>query len=201
MFVHSPKTPPRRKKARRSKHPIPGRARHLVDQVPYRSTGAVHVSGQAGPVPEHESFLERDAIKLLAMCADVDSILSQPATIQYLNAEGGPSRYTPDLLVEVAELSAVLIEVKPLKNLISERVSPQIQVLARYFLSTGKRFDVLTDDASRLLPSERSLRRVKLSAVQKVEGAKSWGGDRGAWPPVRCMGSQRYLETLLRACE
>lgn len=161
MFVHSPKTSSRRKKLRRSKPPIAGRARHLIDQVPYRSTGAVHVSGNKGPAPEYESFLERDAIQLLAMCADVESVISQPERVQYLNAEGIPARYTPDLLVDVLDFGAVLIEVKPLTNLISDRVSPGIQVLARHFMSEGQRFDVLTDDAIRIQPRLGNVQRLR----------------------------------------
>lgn len=44
--------------------------------------------------PEHESFLERDAIKLLAMCGDIEAIESQPEVIKYLDDEGEERRYT-----------------------------------------------------------------------------------------------------------
>lgn len=162
MFVHAPKTArKRKKKTRRSKPPTAGRARHLVDQVPYRITGAVHVLGQSELPPEYESFLERDAIMLLAMCADVGSILSQSEKNHYPNAEGGQSRYTHDLLVEVAELGSVRVEVKPLRRLLSERVSAEIQILAQNFISERQRFEILTDDAIRMQPRLDNVRRLR----------------------------------------
>lgn len=160
MFVAFPKRKPRRKSSR-SKPSIENRVRHLVDQVPYRVTGVVHVSGQTEASPEHESFLERDAIMLLAMCCDVTAIRSQPERVEYSDPDGVVRRYTPDFAVDVASRGTVRLEVKPIRNLLSERILPGMENLARHFIAIGQRFDVLTDDAIGIQPRLNNVRRLR----------------------------------------
>ena len=67
----------------------------------------------------YESSLERDLLTLLQFDLNVDKVVTQPVTIEFIDAAGKPRRYTPDVLAHYRQdipsercLRPVLCEVK-----------------------------------------------------------------------------------------
>ncbi|TXG76979.1 hypothetical protein E6Q11_03665 [Candidatus Dojkabacteria bacterium] len=147
---------------RKSRTSISDRVRFLVDQCPYKITGIINIGSMLLEAPEHESFLERDAIKLLAMCGDIKAIESQPEVIKYLDQESEERRYTLDLRVTLINDDVRRLEVKPLRRALSGKEHEKIFHVASHCNSLGQALDIVTDDAIHLEP--------RLSAAIRLRG-------------------------------
>jgi hypothetical protein len=106
-----------------------------------------------------ESTLERDLLTSLEFDESVSDVIEQPVTIEYVNANGNNTTYTPDFLVHyrtisteysVKEQHSRLIEVKP--NFILKKkwktLKPKFKIGVAYAKQQGYTFHIY--DESRL---------------------------------------------------
>jgi hypothetical protein len=90
-----------------------------------------------------ESTLERDLITLISFNDSVSDIIEQPLTIEYTNANGRETTYTPDFLVHFKQPEttifntkhkSLLIEVKP-RNILRknfQQLKPKFKIAMKY---------------------------------------------------------------------
>ena len=90
-----------------------------------------------------ESTLERDLITLMGFNDSVSDIIEQPLTIEYTNANGRETTYTPDFLVHFKQPEttlfntkhkSLLIEVKP-RNILRKKfqqLKPKFKIAMKY---------------------------------------------------------------------
>jgi len=90
-----------------------------------------------------ESTLERDLITLISFNDSVSDIIEQPLTIEYTNANGRETTYTPDFLVHFKQPEttlfntkhkSLLIEVKP-RNILRKKfqqLKPKFKIAMKY---------------------------------------------------------------------
>lgn len=90
-----------------------------------------------------ESTLERDLITLMGFNDSVSDIIEQPLTIEYTNANGRDTTYTPDFLVHFKQPEttifntkhkSLLIEVKP-RNILRknfQQLKPKFKIAMKY---------------------------------------------------------------------
>lgn len=126
--------------------------RDVVRQAPHRITGGHTVPDLAEDPLDRESRLEEKAIKLIICCHDVSAIGSQK-TVEYINPEGCPCQYTPDLQVIVGE-KLRHIEVKPLTGLLDREKRSHYAMISRSLMGTGAQLDFITDDQVESSPHE-----------------------------------------------
>jgi len=135
----------------------PKPARKLVEVSPHRTTGGAFIAGLMHYDAEHESYVERDAIATLALCRDVKTISTQPATILLVSEEGKTSCFTPD--IEVAtELTSQLIEVKAIKTLASAAARKKYSAIAHHLANKNQRFAFLTDAQINVAPRYKTVK-------------------------------------------
>jgi len=138
---------PKPKKKRPPKKPTSDRARFLIDQCPHKITGVVQIPGLQILPPEHESFLENCAIKLLVLCIDVVGIESQFQKIIWTDAQGEPRKYTIDLKVTQASNELIWVESKPIGEIVKDEMLEKLIHVARHYANNYQRFDILSDEA------------------------------------------------------
>lgn len=107
-----------------------------------------------------ESTLERDLLVLLEFNDSVCDVVEQPITIEYVNANGRDTTYTPDFLVyfhepETAVFNVVrkpwLIEVKPRRIIKKkfEELRPKFKVATKYASQNDMLFKIYDEDRIR----------------------------------------------------
>lgn len=118
---------------------------------------------------EFESSLERDLLLLVHWDHEVEWYQSQPIKIEYVDRQGKPRSYTPDLLVTYREIKRpglpartrkpLLCEVKYREDLIKQhdQLMPKFRAARSYAKANGYEFRVLT---------EREIRTEYLKSVQ-----------------------------------
>ena len=96
----------------------------------------------------YESTLERDFLSLLAFDPRVTSFEVQPVQIHWLDAQGKPHRYTPDVLVSYTEpRKSVLYEVKYRSELREHWpvLRPKFRAAHHFARSRDWRFKLITE--------------------------------------------------------
>lgn len=131
---------------------------------------------------EFESALERDLIMTYAFDGSVNWFQSQPMTIDYLNTEGQPRHYTPDLVIhfgtdQKTTRPPVLCEVKYREELLTnwKTYKPKVKAARAYARENGMEFRIF---------DEYRIRTPRLSNIQFL-----W---RYKYAPV-CFGYQTEL--------
>lgn len=106
---------------------------------------------------QFESSLERDALLLVHWDCYVDSYQSQPVTIEYVDKELRPRRYTPDLLINyradihlpghMGPRKPLLCEIKYRSDLAKDwkALKPKFVAARKYAAERDWEFRVLTD--------------------------------------------------------
>jgi len=101
-----------------------------------------------------ESHLEKDLLTLLEYNDSVLDVIEQPITLEYINANGRRTTYTPDFLVYFKSLPAhsvsnpypspMLIEVKPEEKLRKkfDELKPKFKVAMKYAMENGYIFKI-----------------------------------------------------------
>lgn len=93
-------------------------ARDLVASSPHHATGGGQIPGLTDEDVQHESPIEKLAIKTLALCHDVTHIESQPVQLDYWDGETD-RYYTPDFRVRTTFTDGDLyLEIKSIANLL-----------------------------------------------------------------------------------
>lgn len=95
------------------------------------------------PVP-WESQLEGAFFRILELSPAVISYVVQPSEERVPSAQGY-FKYYPDVRVFLADGRDWWFEVKPCDRLNIARVRDRLEAVERYFISTGRRFSVVTD--------------------------------------------------------
>lgn len=90
-------------------------ARSLHKSAPHRTVGGIQVNGFA---VEYESYNERNAILLLAICHDITNIRSQPITLRYNDAKDRSRHHIPDFEIVSKDGDVYYLEVKAIENLL-----------------------------------------------------------------------------------
>ncbi|MCK9490709.1 MAG: TnsA endonuclease N-terminal domain-containing protein [Sulfurimonas sp.] len=92
-----------------------------------------------------ESTLERDLLTLLEFNDSVCDVIEQPITIEYINANGRNTTYTPDFLVYFNETETILLDVvrKPLLIEVKPR-----RIIQKKFKDLRPKFKIATKYAS-----------------------------------------------------
>lgn len=121
-----------------------------VRRIPknYRNVTGIAAHRKSEGQAMYESTLERDFLSLLAFDPRVTSFEVQPVQIQWLDAQGKPHRYTPDVLVSYTEpQKSVLYEVKYRSELREHWPNLRVKFKAAYHFarSRGWRFKLITD--------------------------------------------------------
>lgn len=107
-------------------------------------TGRVAFAGRSIPF---ESSLERDFLILLDFDLKVEDVHEQPFRIAYAGTNSRMHHYTPDFLVEYANGTRILYEVKYRTNLKEEwaKLKPRFRAAIRYAKQSGMRFSIMTE--------------------------------------------------------
>lgn len=121
-----------------------------VRRIPknYRNVTGMAAHRKAEGCAAFESTLERDFLVLLEFSPEVDRFEVQPVTIEWLNGQGKPRKYTPDVLVSYASgTSPTLFEVKYRSDLKKDWavLRPKFKVAIRYAKAQGWRFRIATE--------------------------------------------------------
>lgn len=208
----APQSFPTPKKKRPAKKPTADRARFLIDQCPHKITGVVQVPGLQILPPEHESFLESCAIKLLALCVDVIGIESQATKITWADAQGKLRKYTVDLKVTLASWESIWVENKPIGEIVNEEMLEKLIAVARHYANNHQQFNVLSDEVICMEPRLSIAIRLRGFLTQSVpekihaeinqllaDGAKSTRvllqalGNELFWSHILALVAQRKL--------
>lgn len=140
------------KKGKPKKKSTSDRVRFLIDQCPHKITGAINIPGLQLRSPEHESGLESQTIKVLALCHDVAAIESQPEKIEWKDDEGNVRKYTLDIKITAATGESTRLETKPVAEIVKEEVLEKLVGVATTYLEKNERFDILSDEVVRAEP-------------------------------------------------
>lgn len=102
----------------------------------------------------YESSLERDFITLMQFDRNVEKVVTQPVTINYMDTSGKARRYTPDVLVLYRKdpvategFKDLLCEIKYRDELAEkfQELRPKFKAAIRYAKAQGWRFKLFTD--------------------------------------------------------
>ncbi len=134
--------------------PIDPMATRRLKNNYYHSISGMSFSHKNGLQTGFESTLERDYIYVLEFDINVKFYEVQPITIEYLDYEGSPRKYTPDFLVVYEEEQVpiglskpMLIEVKYREDLWKnwKQYKPKFLSAVGYAKSKGWRFKIMTE--------------------------------------------------------
>ncbi len=128
-----------------------GRAQTPVRKIPI---GTRSVTGTMPSGDRFESSLERDLMYLLDFDSNVDKFVPQPVTIEYMDGDGKPHTYTPDILIYYRNdisvernLRNILGEVKYREDLRQnfKEYRPKFKAAIRFAKERGWSFRLLTE--------------------------------------------------------
>ncbi len=125
-------------------HPKDGArpARSLHKSAPHRTVGGIQVNGIA---VEYESYNERNAILLLAICHDVIQINSQPIRLSYID-EKDRSRYQiPDFEIVTSDGGVYYLEIKAIENLLQPDNLQKYSLIAKAYINQQLALKFLTN--------------------------------------------------------
>lgn len=113
---------------------------------------------------EWESILERDAILLFEYNPLVIRYQEQPSIEYYYDQRGKIRKCVPDFLLELADDSCLLVEVKPSSKVSKKAISNKLAAIAKRLHEQGRRYRVLTEQDIRRQPLYGNLTKLHKSA-------------------------------------
>lgn len=133
-------------------HSMTSDHQHLHEALPTRKIGPSRIANTGRVVGVDgfvavESYLEASYLLLLSFDPDVERFKTQPVTLRWLNEEGQPRQYTPDVLVSYRSRPTELVEVKHSKLLWRDRdvLKPKFRRAYQWGHEQGFRFRVVTE--------------------------------------------------------
>jgi hypothetical protein len=113
-----------------------------------------------GRMIQWESLLERDAILLLEFSSGIKSFREQPERVVYYAGQK-QHEYYPDFEITQIGDSVTHLEVKPLAQIKTRKISEKFAQITNHYDRLGRRFLVLTDDRIRRQPLLSNLNRLQ----------------------------------------
>lgn len=168
----------------------PQRGKHSTNSKE-RSTTGERFSAKLGRMLFYESVLENRFFRMLDLSHHVYTYCEQPFRLS-VNLGKRTVTYTPDVLVQLKDGRCVVVEIKPLTNMVETEVQRKFQILAAHcrelgwgvLLSDGRgditslyRFPLNEDFEQALLQRlsvKRRLMRGDLRLLKEEFGANEW---------------------------